>query len=325
MAPKLRVVFMGTPAFALGSLEALLAAPFVEVALVVTRPDAVSGRGKKLLPSPVKELAVARGVPVLETKSLRGEEVQAQLREQGADVFCVAAYGAILPNEVLAMPRLGCVNVHASLLPAGRGAAPMQRALLQGDPVLGFSIMQIGEGLDTGAYCAQGSVEAGERTYDEVSSELSELGGAALVDTLRIYHEGGQPCWTEQDESLATHAAKLEKSEVMLDPGVSASCNMHRVQASSDAAPARCSVAGRPVRVQRAHVLTATEKDGLAAAGAALPCAAGEVARAGKRVLLGCDEGVLELLEVKPDGKRAMTAAEFAAGVQGKNPTWEAL
>lgn len=317
--PVLRVVFMGTPAFALGSLRALLDCGFVEVVLAVTRPDAVSGRGKKLVPSPVKALATERGVPVLETKTLRTPEVQRRLLEAGADVFCVAAYGAILPPEVLEMPRLGCINVHASLLPEGRGAAPMQRALLEGAPRLGYSIMRIEEGLDTGPYCAQGGVETGERTYDEVSAELSDLGGAALVEVLGVYAHGGEPQWIVQDDARATHADKLDKAEVLLDPAATAAQNMHRVQASSDAAPARCAIGGRALRVVRAHV-PATEE----LAGCAVP-PVGAVACARKRVLLGCADGPLELIEVKPDGKRAMAASEYAAGLQGRQKNWEAL
>ena len=321
----LRCVFMGTPAFALGPLQALLDAPEVEVVLAVTRPDAVSGRGKKLVPSPVKALAAERGVPVMETKSLRGGEAQARLRAAGADVACVAAYGAILPPEVLALPRLGCLNVHASLLPAGRGAAPMQRGLLEGAPRLGYSVMRMEEGLDTGPYCAQGSVEVGERTYEEVSAELSRLGGAALVDVLRRLARGEGVAWIAQDDAAATYAAKLDKSEVLPSPVLTAEENMHRVQASSDAAPARCAVAGRGLRVVRAHVFGAAELDGLRGAGVALP-GEGCVLVWRRRVLLGCAQGgVLEMVEVKPDGKRAMEASAFAAGVQGSDVKWEAL
>ena len=319
MPKTLRAVFMGTPEFALGPLRALLDAPFVDVVLAVTRPDAVSGRGKALVPSPVKVLARQAGVPVLETKSLRGEEVQAQLAQTGADVFCVAAYGAILPPAVLEMPPLGCLNVHASLLPKGRGAAPMQRALLSGEPRLGYSVMRIEEDLDTGPYCAQGDVDVGERTYAEVSAELSALGGAALAETLRTYAEGGEPVWTAQDEALATHADKIAKSEVLLDPAVSAAENMHRVQASSDAAPARCRVAGRTLRVLRAHLPLPGEVAGMAV------LSAGEAALVCGRVVLGCSDGCLELVEVKPDGKRAMAASEFAAGVRGPALVWEAI
>ena len=167
---KLRCVFMGTPEFALGPLEALAKAPFIEIVCAFTRPDAISGRGKKLVPSPVAAWCEEHGIPVVKTKTVRTDEMKSALAQAHADVFCVAAYGAILPADVIEMPRLGCFNVHASVLPQGRGAAPMQRALLTGDEPLGYSIMRIEEGLDSGPYCRQGSVEAGERTYAEVSA-----------------------------------------------------------------------------------------------------------------------------------------------------------
>lgn len=317
---KLRCVFMGTPEFALGPLEALVSAPIVDVVLALTRPDAASGRGKALVPSPVASFCETRGIPVLKTKTVKTDEVKAALREAHADVFCVAAYGAILPADVIAMPRFGCLNVHASVLPQGRGAAPMQRALLTGEEPLGYSVMRIEEGLDSGPYCRQGRVEPGERTYAEVSEEISRLGGEALVDVLCGLAEGVEPKWVEQDDALATHAAKIDKHEVLLSPAEPALVNMRRVQASGDAAPARCMLDGRGVRVCRAHVLTPDEL-----AQVDVPLAAGEVAVWRKRLLLGCAEGVLEAVEVKPDGKRVMQGSEFAASVRGKRGNWEAL
>lgn len=150
----MRVVFMGTPAFAVPSLRKLAAAH--EVALVLTRPDAVRSRGKKLDPSPVKEAALELDLPVMEANRMTPEVLDA-LRAAEAEIFCVAAYGCILPDEVLTMAPLGCVNVHASLLPRWRGAAPIQRSILEGDAETGVSIMRIGHGVDTGAYCAQAS------------------------------------------------------------------------------------------------------------------------------------------------------------------------
>ena len=203
----MRVVFMGTPAFAVPSLTAL--AREHEVALVVTRPDAVRSRGKRLEPSPVKEAALELGLPVLETARMTPEALEA-LRDAAADIFCVAAYGCILPDAVLTMAPLGCVNVHASLLPRWRGAAPIQRAILAGDEVAGVSIMRIGHGVDTGAYCAQASTPVGEKGADELTRDLAELGGALLARTLPAI-AAGSAVWTEQDEALVTHAAKIAK------------------------------------------------------------------------------------------------------------------
>ena len=292
----MRVVFMGTPAFAVPSLVAL--AREHEVALVVTRPDAVRSRGKRLEPSPVKEAALELGLPVLETARMTPEALEA-LRDAAADIFCVAAYGCILPDAVLTMAPLGCVNVHASLLPRWRGAAPIQRAILAGD-----------------AYCAQASTPVGEKGADELTRDLAELGGALLVETLPAIADGSA-VWTEQDEALVTHAAKIAKAELWLDPEADAPANARRVRASSDAAPARCQVADRALRVMRARAVESGE-------GVSLP-AQGTYAVAGKRVLLGCTEGALELIEVKPDGKRQMEAAAWAAGLRDKQGTWGPL
>lgn len=312
----MRVVFMGTPAFAVPSLTAL--AREHEVALVVTRPDAVRSRGKKLEPSPVKAAALELGLPVLETSRMTPEALDA-LRAAAADIFCVAAYGCILPDEVLHMAPLGCVNVHASLLPRWRGAAPIQRSILAGDDKTGVSIMRIGQGVDTGDYCAQASCTVPGKTADELTAELAELGGELLVQTLPAIADGTAP-WTVQDESLVTHAAKIAKAELRLDPAASASQNVRRVLASSDAAPARCSVADRQVRVLSARV---PEDADIASLGT-LP-GEGTFAIRAKRVLLGCADGAFEVLEVKPDGKRAMDAAAWAAGLQTKEGTWELL
>lgn len=307
----MRIVFMGTPDFAVPSLRALAAAH--DVALVLTRPDAVRSRGKNLEPSPVKAAALELGLPVLEAKRMEPEVVDA-LRAARADVFCVAAYGCILPDEVLTMAPLGCVNVHASLLPRWRGAAPIQRAILAGDAEAGVSIMRIGHGVDTGAYCAQASCSVAGKSADELTSELAELGAGLLLEVLPEL-AAGTVSWTEQDEALVTHAAKIQKAELRLDPAVSAADNERRALASSDAAPARCMLAGKPVRVLAARVAPVS--------GAVL--AAGELAIQGGRVLLGCGEGALEVLELKPDGKRAMDAAAWAAGQRGAAVTWEAL
>ena len=304
----MRVVFMGTPSFAVPSLKKL--ADSFEVALVVTRPDAVRSRGKKLEPSPVKACALELGLPVIEANRMT-EDVLDRLRDVQADVFCVAAYGCILPDEVLHMAPLGCVNVHASLLPRWRGAAPIQRSILMGDERTGVSIMRIGRGVDTGAYCAQASCSVAGKTADELTAELAELGGDLLVKVLPAL-ETGEAEWTEQDESLVTHAAKISKSELKLDPAATVLDNMRRVLASSDAAPARCMLAGKGARVTS-----------VAQHAASVPC--GEIRVEGKRVLLGCSDGSLELISVKPDGKREMDAAAWAAGLRVATAEWGVL
>lgn len=304
----MRIVFMGTPSFAVPSLRKLAAAH--EVVLVLTRPDAVRSRGKKLEPSPVKRAAIELGLPVLETSRMTPEALDA-LRAADADVFCVAAYGCILPDEVLTMAPLGCVNVHASLLPRWRGAAPIQRSILAGDAETGVSIMRIGHGVDTGDYCAQAACPVEGKTADVLTAELAELGGELLVRTLPSLADDSVS-WTVQDEALVTHAAKISKSEMRLDPASTACENLRRVLASSDAAPARCVVAGKAVRVMRA-------------AACADACSQGAFSVAGGRVLLGCADSSFELLSVKPDGKREMDARSWSAGLRERSGEWGLL
>lgn len=307
----MRVVFMGTPDFAVPSLREL--ASRFEVVLVLTRPDAVRSRGKKLEPSPVKAAALELDIPVMEATRIT-PKVMDRLHEAEADIFCVAAYGCILPDEVLNMAPLGIVNVHASLLPRWRGAAPIQRAILAGDERAGISIMRIGHGVDTGAYCAQASCSVAGKTADELTAELAQLGADLLCDTLPALADG-TAVWTEQDESLVTHAQKISKAEMRLDPQESALVNLRRVLASSDAAPARCIAAGKPVRIMRA----------VAADGDASMCAAGELVCQSKRIYIGCSDGALEVTSVKPDGKRQMDASAWAAGLHGDGLTWGKL
>ena len=304
-AGRLRVVFMGTPEFAVPSLEAL--ALDHDVALVLTRPDAVRGRGRALVPSPVKARALELGLPVLEASRVT-PEVMGALRDAAPDVICVAAYGCILPDEVLELAPGGCVNVHASLLPRWRGAAPIQRAILAGDAETGVSIMRIGHGVDTGAYCAQMSTPIGEKDAEALTAELARMGAELLVATLPSVLDG-TAAWVEQDEALVTHAAKIDKAELLLDPAEGVRENALRVQASGDTAPARCVVAGRGARVCAARV---GERD----------VAPGAVAVARGRVWLGCADGALEVLRVKPEGKREMETVAWAAGLRGDGLAW---
>ena len=301
----MRIVFMGTPEFAVPSLEAC--AQSFEVVRVVTRPDAVRGRGKRLEPSPVKAAANELGVPVTEASRMTSEVLD-ELRGDGADLCVVAAYGCILPDELLGMFPLGCINVHASLLPRWRGAAPVQRAVLAGDEVVGASIMRVVHELDAGAYCAQVSTPAAGKTSGELLGELGRLGASSLIDAIRSIGDGSVT-WTEQDESLVTYAHKIEKAEMRLDPADDALDNVRRVLASTDAAPARCDVAGKGVRVTRAALC----EDGVPA---------GAVLVSHGRVALGCADGALEVLGVKPDGKREMVASAWAAGLRGDSLAW---
>ena len=303
----MRVIFMGTPYFAVPSLEALAAR--YEVAAVFTRPDAVRSRGRDLEPSPVKVRALELGIPVYECARITSEQVE-DMRGLAPDLIAVAAFGAIVPDDVLEIAPLGCINVHGSLLPRWRGAAPIQRAILAGDPVAGVSIMAVVHDLDAGAYCLQVSTPVADKNAAQLIDELARMGADALVDAIAQI-ERGDAVWVEQDESLVTYAHKIEKAEMLLDPSEDASVNRSRVKASSDAAPARCAVAKRGVRVLDARV---SDEE----------LVAGEVRVVGKRVFLGCTQGSIEVLQVKPDGKRAMEASAWATGLRDARE-WAAL
>ncbi len=314
----MRVVFMGTPEFAATILEDL--SQQHEVAAVYTRPDAVRGRGRKLEPSPVKRTAERLGLPVLEPRTLRDEAVQAELASFEPDVICVAAYGAILPKAVLDLPPFGCLNVHASLLPRWRGAAPVERAILAGDAVAGVCIMRMEEGLDTGAYCVCRTAVVDGKSAAELTEELADLGSHALLTAL-VHVERGAAEWTEQDEEQVTYASKIEKRELDLSPADGAARAARKVQASSAAHPSRAVVAGR-----NATVLEAREPEDAAGRELAAGIRPGEVRFAGKRLFLGMADGALEVGALKPDGKQTMDARSFAAGVQGIKDgglTWE--
>jgi len=302
----MRIIFMGTPEFAVPSLDRL--AHESEVVLAVTRPDAVRSRGSDLEPSPVKACAVRLGIPVLETSRITPAVLSA-VRDARPDVICVVAFGCILPDELLAIAPLGCVNVHGSTLPRWRGAAPIQRAILAGDERAGISIMRIVRGIDAGAYCRQAEVEIGDKGCAELMSELAEVGSRELAAALAQMADGSV-AWVEQDPALVTSAAKVTKAEMRLDPSDTARANARRVQASTDAAPARLELSGRGLRV-------------LAARRADDSLGEGDVVVNRGRVVLGCADGALELLSVRPDGKREMTAGAWAAGLRERELSWK--
>ena len=310
----MRVVFMGTPELAATVLSQVVDA--FDVVGVYSRPDAVRGRGKKLVASPVKELACGRGIPVFTPTTMRDGAAIEQLRSLEPDVICIVAYGAILPKEVLDIPRFGCVNVHTSLLPRWRGAAPMQRAILACDEVTGVSIMRVEEGLDTGPCCAQLEIALDGLYLSELEHELGNMGGQALVDALKSM-QGGSLEWFEQSSEGVTYASKLEKGELALDPGDEAAVTCAKVRASSAAHPAHAELAGRGVTVERASLVVDAAGLDLASG-----LSQGQATFRGKRLFVQAADAPIEILQLKPDGKKSMDARSFAAGIQGiKNST----
>lgn len=303
----MRIVFMGTPQFAADILANLVDAH--QVVGVFTRPDAVRGRGDRLVPSPVKRVACEHGIEVIETKTLRTPDVQQRLFNLNPDVVCVAAFGALLPREILEFPRFGCLNVHASLLPRWRGAAPIEHAILAGDTQTGVAIMHMEEGLDTGDYCVMRQTDISEKSASELTSELSDMGSQALLTALAQI-EAGTIRWIAQDHQLVTYADKIEKGALFVYPTYSANQAARAIQASSPAHPTRAYVASRLVTIHRARVLD--DEDLIHE----LHLQPGRIRMMQKRLFMGFASGVLELLEVQPAGKRPMSGQQFAQGIQ---------
>ncbi len=295
----MRVVFMGTPEFAVPSLDRLAEAH--EVLCAFTRPDARAGRGGTLVPSPVKRRARTLGIDVVAPLTLRGEATDT-LASLEPDVVCVAAYGMLLPPQTLAVPRYGCINVHASLLPRHRGAAPIQRAVLEGDVVTGVSVMRMEEGLDTGPYALQRTLDIEHRYADEIETELAALGADALIEVLALV-ESGLVHWTPQNAVSATYAAKITKDDVALLPEISTDEAFRRVRASNRRAPARACLGDREITVVRA---TPDPK----------PIGPGAVCVEDGSPVLGFTDGALVLETVRPAGKADMTGADWARGAR---------
>lgn len=305
----MRIVFMGTPRFAADILENLIEQH--EVCAVFTRPDAVSRRGSRMVPSPVKQVAVDHGIPTYTVEGLRQRPAQDLVRNLAPELIVVAAYGYILPREILEIPEYGCLNVHSSILPRWRGAAPVQRAILAQDSQVGVCIMRMEEGLDTGDWCVCRTMDVDDKPYVEILGDLADLGSQALLTAIELM-ELGKLEWNRQDEASVTYADKIAKGELFVRPEDDMLTNKLRVQASSPAHPARCIVASRPVTLLEARLV----KDADLLHDLNLHLEPGRIIYRGKRLFLGCFDGPIEVLSIRPDSKKAMTAQAFAAGVQ---------
>ncbi len=295
-----RIVFMGTPQFAVASLQACFEVG--EVIAVVTQPDKPKGRGQELAAPPVKLEAQARGVPVLQPTKLRNTGFAEELRALRPDVCVVTAYGRILPKDVLEAPAQGCVNVHASLLPRFRGAAPIQWAIASGDARTGVCLMQMDEGLDTGAVIACRELPIGpEDTSATLHLALAELGGQLLRDELPRYLRGELKATPQPSEGMVL-APLIDKEEGRLDFQRPAVELERRLRAFTPWPGAFTPFAGGLFKVHRVRV-----GEGRGAPGTVL-------ASGPDGIEIACGEGSLVLLEVQPEGKRRMTAAEFLSG-----------
>jgi methionyl-tRNA formyltransferase len=303
---QLRIAFAGTPQFALPALRALLDSNH-RVVGVLTQPDRPAGRGQQLRASPVKLLAQDARVPLAQPSSLKAPGSCPELTQWAPDVLVVVAYGLILPPHVLNLPRLGCVNIHGSLLPRWRGAAPIQRAILAGDPETGVTIMQLDAGLDTGPMLLARSRPIGPHdTAGDVHDALSELGASALIEALDGLADGTITARAQPTEGV-TYAAKIEKSEAPLDWTRSAIQLDAQVRAFNPWPVAETRMAGETLRVLRARV-AATE--GVEAEPGTLLGLADD----GLRV--ACGTGVLAVGELQRAGKRPVSARDFANAVR---------
>ena len=293
-----RLIFAGTPDFALASLEALVESGRTPAA-VLTQPDRPAGRGKKLCASPVKAYALDRDIPVLQPATLRDDAIVAELAALGPDLMIVAAYGLILPQNVLDIPTHGCLNVHASVLPRWRGAAPIQAAILAGDETTGISLMQMEAGLDSGPVFHAATLDIAEaETAGELHDRLAALGGATLVDKLDDIIAGRLEA-KEQDESLVTFAPKIATSDAEVDWRVSAVDAARRVRAYNPFPGAYFFAGERRIKLWRATPVR----------GAARP---GSVLQADRKaVVVACGKDALRLDELQLPGKRRVPATEF--------------
>ena len=299
----MKVIFAGTPDFAAAALKAIAAAGF-EIPLVLTQPDRPKGRGMQLAPSPVKQAALELGLRVAQPEKLcNNAEALQMLKEVEADVMVVAAYGLILPQDVLDTPKHGCLNIHASLLPRWRGAAPIQRAIEAGDAETGVCIMQMDIGLDTGDVVSEHryTIQLTD-TANEVHDALMNLGAEAIVADLQQLKAEGRLKSVKQPEKGVTYAQKLSKEEARIDWNESAAVIERKIRAFNPVPAAWVEYQGKPMKIWRAEVVAQQGK-----AGEVLSCSA-------DGLIVACGENALKITELQPSGSKRMPIAAFAAG-----------
>ena len=301
-ATRLRLVFAGTPDFAVPGLRACIDAG--DVVTVYTQPDRPSGRGRKLAPSAVKQAALAAGIPVEQPESLKAPAAQVRLRDCAPDLMVVIAYGLILPRAVLAIPRLGCWNVHASLLPRWRGAAPIQRAILAGDAETGVCLMQMEAGLDTGAVLLSETtpIRPGD-TGGSLHDRLAGIGARVLRTGLRRIATGETLRAKPQPETGASYAHKLDKSEAKLDFSRRASELERKVRAFDPWPVAEANVAGERIRVWSALALPSPQPP--------VPSPGAIIGASRHGIDIACGEGALRILALQRAGGRVIDAADY--------------
>ena len=296
---------MGTPDFAVPTLKSLVESGY-DVIGAVTQPDKPKGRGYQLMPPPVKVYALENKIPVYQPATLKGEEFAALLSELDPEAIVVVAYGKILPVNVLEYPKYGCVNVHGSLLPEYRGAAPMQRAIIDGKSETGITTMLMAAGLDTGDMLLKETVEIGEDdNFEDIHDRLSALGADLLIKTLKGL-EAGEITPEAQDDSMSTYAAKIEKSDCAIDFSLDARVIHNKIRGLS------------PIPLSFTHTpdgkLLKIAKSKLFDAEKTPKCLPGTVIEVGEDIKVACGKGIISLLTVLPEGKGRMSAADFVRG-----------
>jgi methionyl-tRNA formyltransferase len=300
MPKSLKIIFAGTPEFATGALRALLGTEH-DVVAVYTQPDRPAGRGRKMQLSPVKQLALEKNLVIRQPKTLKEAEVQQELADLDADLMVVVAYGLLLPQAVLDIPRLGCLNIHASVLPRWRGAAPIQRAILAGDQETGITIMQMETGLDTGPMLRVAKTPIHETEQaSSLHDRLAEIGAQTLLQVLSDLSHGwlkGEP----QDDSLATYAHKLDKEEAKIDWRQSAQQIDRQVRAFNPWPVAYCHYGDKIMRIWNSEVCDQT-----------VSAPPGQIVSSGKKFIdVATGEGLLRITKLQLPGKRAMSAGDF--------------
>ena len=301
----MRVLFMGTPDFAVPTLKALCENGY-DVIGAITQPDKPKGRGHHLTPPPVKVYAMENDIPVYQPMTLKGDEFAALLSELDPEVIVVVAYGKILPINVLEYPKYKCINVHGSLLPEYRGAAPMQRAIIDGKRETGITTMLMAAGLDTGDMLLKETVDIGEDdNFEDIHDRLSVVGAELLIKTLRGIEEG-KIVPEAQDDALATYAAKIEKADCELDFSLDAKV-LHDLIRGLSPIPLSFTHTpdGKLLKIAKARVFDAEKLNS---------CEVGTVIEVGEDIKVACGKGILSLLSVVPEGKGRMSAGDFVRG-----------
>lgn len=301
----MKTIFMGTPDFAAVSLKALKEAGH-DVMCAVCQPDAAKDRGKKIKYPPVKETAIACDIKVLQPDKVRNEDFIKAIKEMDPDIIVVAAYGKILPKEILQIPKFGCINVHASLLPRYRGSAPIQHAILEGEEVTGVTIMQMAEGMDTGDMISKVTVPVGSKNCEQLHDELAEAGAGLLIRTMNDI-ENGNAVHEKQDDSLATYAPMIRKKDGLINFSASAVSIERKIRAFYPWPGSFTQLNGQMFKIWKASVETDKTNSGGHVPGTVI-----STDNEGIRVSTG--EGILRLIEVQTPGKRRMTAEDWLKG-----------